>query len=379
VVVVVFISGARGDSGSDFSNNLFSDLAPILAIFGEQFAKQFMSQSMSWVENIIFAMAPLGILTAIVGAIRVGGPSWLKTVVGRAREPQGFAELELMSSTSHEVCELWNGEAIVRVMGSPLVQELFYVKELDDSDKAETSQYASQADANHDEERITLPPSDTLRPEMTSSKRTKDAPNISLNLNSKKRTWELYLAALFGVLIQLAVLVVAGLGSYYPHWKLIKGGLPVKGYAYPLTAVGTMVLVAGMFVCASIVEQTTDEDEWVISMPGKKLDAHILWQQRSRTVNDQFFDSYAVINRNYCHGILTSCQTTPNNPTALFEAATVFGTIISICGFAAQFIGLRGMHWSASIAQLIATFLMTVVRAIVRRGLAERPHAERVP
>jgi len=92
---------------------------------------------MSWADNIIFAMAPLGILTAIIGAIRVGGPSWLKTVIGRARETQASAELELMSSTSHEVCELWNGEAIVRVMGSPLIQELFYVEALDDSEKME--------------------------------------------------------------------------------------------------------------------------------------------------------------------------------------------------------------------------------------------------
>lgn len=156
MVVVIFVSGANGasDSGDEFSNNLFSDLAPyvvrpsskistnhirLLALFGEQFAKQFMSQSMSWADNIIFAMAPLGILTAIVSAIRVGGPSWLKTVVGRARETQASAELELMSSTSHEVCELWNGEAIVRVMGTPLVQELLYVRALDDSDNTEVA------------------------------------------------------------------------------------------------------------------------------------------------------------------------------------------------------------------------------------------------
>jgi len=259
---------------------------------------------------------------------------------------------------------------------------------------------------NHDEERTEPHSSDSSQPEI-SPKRKKDAPNISLNLNSKRSTWELYLAASLGILVQLAVLVVTGLGTYSPHWKVTKGELPAKCYAYPLTMVGTLVLVTGMFTCASVVEQTTDEDEWVISMPGKKLDARILWLQRSRTVNDQFFDSYAVINKDSCQGILTSRRyrrgnsgpenrpsaredslmtssgtspdTLPANPTALFEAATVFGTIISICGFVAQFIGSRGMHWSASIAQLAATFLMTIVRAFVRRGLAKRPHAERVP
>jgi len=81
---------------------------------------------MGWADNIIFAMAPLGIITAIIGAIRVGGPVWLKAIVGRARENQAAAEVELMSSTSTDVCELWNGQTIVRMMGSPQILELFY-------------------------------------------------------------------------------------------------------------------------------------------------------------------------------------------------------------------------------------------------------------
>lgn len=73
-----------------------------------------MSQSLGWADNIILAMAPLGILTIIVAAIRVGGPSWLKAVVGRARESLADAESELMSSTSDEVREFWDGQRIVK-------------------------------------------------------------------------------------------------------------------------------------------------------------------------------------------------------------------------------------------------------------------------
>jgi hypothetical protein len=94
-----------------------------LALFGERVTTQFMSQSMGWADNVILAMAPLGIITAIVGAIRVGGPSWLKAIIGRARESRAVAESELMSSTSNEVCELWNGQQIVRVMGSGPIRE----------------------------------------------------------------------------------------------------------------------------------------------------------------------------------------------------------------------------------------------------------------
>jgi len=41
-----------------------------------------MSESTGWADSIAFAMAPLGIITAMVGAIRVGGPPWLKATIG---------------------------------------------------------------------------------------------------------------------------------------------------------------------------------------------------------------------------------------------------------------------------------------------------------
>jgi hypothetical protein len=96
----------------------------LLALFGEKVAQQFMSESLSWLDHIIFAMAPLGIITAIVAAIRIGGPSWMRAIIGRARESRSSAEVELMSSTSHEVCELWNGESVVRMLGRPKVKQL---------------------------------------------------------------------------------------------------------------------------------------------------------------------------------------------------------------------------------------------------------------
>ncbi|KAI7759048.1 hypothetical protein LZL87_010043 [Fusarium oxysporum] len=68
-------------------------------------------------------MAPLVILTITVSAIRVGGPSWPNAIIGRARENLAAAEVELMSSTFQDVCELWNGSEIVRSLGSPPVRE----------------------------------------------------------------------------------------------------------------------------------------------------------------------------------------------------------------------------------------------------------------
>lgn len=84
---------------------------------------QFLSQSMGWSDCVILAMAPLGIITTIVSAIRVGGPPWLKALIGRSRENTSAVEMELMSSTSHETCELWNGSDIVRCQGLAPVKE----------------------------------------------------------------------------------------------------------------------------------------------------------------------------------------------------------------------------------------------------------------
>jgi hypothetical protein len=56
----------------------------------------------------------------------------------------------------------------------------------------------------------------------------------------------------------------------------------------------------------------------------------------------------------------------------------LIGTFASITGFVLQFEGFRGISWACSIAQLVATTIMTVVRAVVRRGMLESPSAERM-
>ncbi|KAJ4212988.1 hypothetical protein NW759_011249 [Fusarium solani] len=113
--------------GDDFSNNLFSDLAPLLTLFGEQVTKQFLSMSMGWADNVLLAMGPLGIITTVVSAIRVGGGKRLKALIGRARESHSVAEQELLSSTSQNVCEMWNGQQIVRLIGCGEDMETFVI------------------------------------------------------------------------------------------------------------------------------------------------------------------------------------------------------------------------------------------------------------
>jgi len=113
---------------ADFSDNLVTDLAPLLTLFGEQVTKQCLSESVGFLDSVIFALAPLGILTAVVSAIRLYGHASLKSFIGRAQEAHGVAEAEMCSSTSEDVCELWSNGGICRVFGRPKMLEFMYTK-----------------------------------------------------------------------------------------------------------------------------------------------------------------------------------------------------------------------------------------------------------
>lgn len=95
-----------------------SHACSIIALFGERVVMQFMSQAMGIADCILLAVAPIGAITTVVSAIRVAGPAWLKSFIGRARENLSAAEIDVMSSTSKEACELWNGHSVVRCPGS---------------------------------------------------------------------------------------------------------------------------------------------------------------------------------------------------------------------------------------------------------------------
>jgi hypothetical protein len=124
-----------------------------LALFGETFAKQFASESLTWLDNLIFAMVPLGIVATITGAIRVQGSRVARAFIGRARENRALAELELMSSTSGEVCELFNGTSVVRAMGRPRLAQFILFPDQYESLKAkydEDEDYPNDSCGIHD-------------------------------------------------------------------------------------------------------------------------------------------------------------------------------------------------------------------------------------
>ncbi|KAK5994001.1 Ankyrin repeat domain-containing protein 50 [Cladobotryum mycophilum] len=132
IIYALAIAGARADDLSDFSNNLASDLGPLLSLFGEAITRQYLSESTSFLDYFIFSMVPIGILTTVVSVIRVCGSPSLRAFIGRAQEGEGAIEAELCTSTSRDVCELFNRGGITRVLGRPDILELVYLPQHSD-------------------------------------------------------------------------------------------------------------------------------------------------------------------------------------------------------------------------------------------------------
>ena len=465
VSICLVACAAAADAGDDF-NNLLTDLAPYavlqhiflvfihanlaicshLGLFGERVVMQFRSQSTGWADNIILAMAPLGIITAIVAVIRVGGPSWLKAIIGRALESRAVAESELMSSTSKEVCELWNGQQIVRVMGSGPTREFIIispkgsaenpVKDRMEKPTADVEMMRAMELSDPENSRdkylekhgtwcpspcVSHPWPNLILTHLSSSEptvreyitgklregqdpesgcaeipingghhrpvtiiRNTTAPtaNLTLNLYNPVSRGEIYLVAMFGIALQLGVLVYSGFATH--RLMLGKDGNPVAGCAFPCTISGTLMLVAGMLLCAYVVESSTSETRY---RPGRGREARIVWLQKSEIVSDQAFESFAIFPQDTPVLVTTSHRkrkvqgededTKVHEPRSKMqnmaqEAIATVGAAISIFGFIVQFTGLRGMHWSVSVTQLGAIIIMTSLRAWVRRNLAKK-------
>ncbi|KAK3321371.1 hypothetical protein B0T19DRAFT_466722 [Cercophora scortea] len=282
--------------GDDFSNNLFSDLAPLITLFGEQVTKQFLSTSMGWADNIILAMGPLGIMTVVVSAIRVGGVRGLKALVGRARESQSTAEQELLSSTSNDVCELWSGEEVVRMIGSPAgMKTLIIAASKDDDDSMGAIQVHDIATAQEadilDFKRRGHQPTETAVRALRNT-----APNLTLNVKAAiVSSSELWQWAGIGVLVQLAALIYPAYPTYYLSWTLKDGAPPTK-YGYPFFVIGTLMLVSGMIACGHIIEGITTEHHLAPRSGAAAQIKQVLRLQRFCTVSDQRFSSFAIFN-----------------------------------------------------------------------------------
>lgn len=209
------------------------------------------------------------------------------------------------SSTSEEVCELWNGHCIVRLLGAPDVLEVMYDPDAHTASQCGVYTLADMAAVVRPRRRVPgmFQPRYSTEEDLPLRGASKAAPNISLNTTGQHSArWETRCVAVVGVVLQLGVVVYEGVITYTLRWA--KGDQAVVGYAFPLTAVGTVAISVGMFVCAYVIEASTQEVEYEVGYAGKAL--QVLWLQRRQSVSDQQFASYAVYARSGIRRMRTS-------------------------------------------------------------------------
>ncbi|KAJ5211208.1 hypothetical protein N7491_011028 [Penicillium cf. griseofulvum] len=354
----------------DFANNLATDLAPFLSLFGEQITKQYLSESINVVDYFIFAMAPMGILTGVVSAIRVCGTPSLRAFIGRAQEGAGNAEAELCTSTSRDVCELYNSGGIARVFGRPKILEVVHDPDHDFSDPQDDTAgiYTFQQYLERDNgkalwrketpsNRIALwknkvmalwrtktvvekKPDPESAPEshVSHTPFTTFAPNLSLNIGIKKQSkYVFYAIALLGLVLQVGVLAFAGFATYYLKWG--NGNKSPESYACPLVIIGTVLVCGGMFHCAFLIGQSTEEDVWRRQENVSDKSSMYWIQPGSQIIGDQTFDAFSYTDcDNKLKKYITSKRKNVSNESKLGVWAAIGATT---SGFVLQFTGLR--------------------------------------
>ncbi|KAH6616137.1 hypothetical protein B0J18DRAFT_296895, partial [Chaetomium sp. MPI-SDFR-AT-0129] len=404
--LVVPAYGLAGPNDWDtFSNNFATDLAPILVLFGEQASKQFLSESTSIWDSIIFGIAPIGVLTAVVSAIRLYGSSSLKAFIGRAQEAHGVAEAELCSSTSDDVCELWPNGGICRVFGRPLILEFFRIAPGPDDFYPRSE--GGTVDTSTPPPCGMYPPKIVLCAAAESHVRTRTSwveigatgnrsdvdnaaaaedgnardfaphPNLSLNIGIKPLPRRLLrIIAALGALLQLSFFGYATwVTFYYP--ELYKDGLPSL-WSFCLTTAGTAILVFGMICCAMLVEGMSTERRFENKASPNhaesKTNTTMFWlQPGDQRVGDQLFNAFAYSRTGDAY--ITSWKAdvavdSPRRPGSSRLARPRLGLGVAIgsscCGFVCQFVGLRGLHGSVALYQLAVTLCMAIIRALLR-------------
>lgn len=399
LVAFALFTGVEGlfEGIDDITNNLVTDLAPLITLCGEQATKQFLSESTSFMDSVIFSIAPLGLITAVVSVIRIYGSSSFKSIIGRSQEAHGVAEAELCSSTSQDVCELWSNGGICRVLGRPKILNFLYhdTNAKDDfypkykKDQRQDIVEEEPSCGIHRPHTLFFNTDDETRKKMEllgweevslnlwswskllsrllgikhNDRKTKDEPsanpNLTLNVGirkvHKRVRWSILI---FSVLLQLSFFGYAAWATFYNPSFLNEGTpSPQAKIWFGLTILGTIMMMFGMILCARLIDLKSRERRFE-RIGGT---SEIFWlQPGGQRVGDQVFHAFAYSESRAEYITSGRVDNTKRERTLLLAV------ISAILGWVLQFVGLRGSPGSITLFQFIATLVMSFLRAVLR-------------
>ena len=144
-----------------------------------------------------------------------------------------------------------------------------------------------------------------------------------------------------------------------------KDDKPVASYAFPFYVIGSTLLFIGMFFCAFIMERSSKEYYLQPQKPSK-----IYWLQPGKqNADDQVFKAFLTTKEYGGPSVAENLSYIKSVRDYRFHRKylQIYSTLAStLLGFIFQFVGLRGLHASVILAQLGSTFLMAIVRTILR-------------
>lgn len=172
--------------------------------------------------------------------------------------------------------------------------------------------------------------------------------------------------AAIGLVLQTGVIVLAGVGVWMFDWNLNEANGSAKNYPPSMYIAGTLLLCTGMWSCAALIGQTTDEIRFRRRVHKSAPRSRLLWLQPGpQVIGDQSFDPYAYFENPKKDPLRVWTSSSKNFPE-IFELYTFFAIVATLAGYIIQFIALRGMKGWVSLAQIGITIVMSLLRGRLR-------------
>ncbi|KAJ5467491.1 hypothetical protein N7475_005243 [Penicillium sp. IBT 31633x] len=272
--------------------------------------------------------------------------------------------MDLLSSTSEEVCEIWNGRGATRKLAPvshlPVTEWIF-----------DGTLMASKEAKNH--VLVMKEPLDIAAPMSAVKKGTNGLydwqekaetelpPNIVMNLGPYDRVWKLFLLTTTGIFLQLSILTLAALTSFYcpvrpQFFARTKEGYRITAFTFVMT--GTVLLSSGLLYTAKTIDTSARVDVWKPTKQGMM----VIWKQNETNNEVLRTDSY-VIGKMIKKELISSHRRSHTCPSTSMSLPVAIAITL---GFLIQSVGISLMHWPTQALQLLSMIIMFLGRCYAR-------------
>ncbi|RAL09283.1 uncharacterized protein BO97DRAFT_427553 [Aspergillus homomorphus CBS 101889] len=353
------------NTGDPMTRDFISGVTILLALFGKDATNVFLSQSVSVLDWVLFAIAPMGVPFAVLAVIRTSQMHFLKSLAGLAEDKPAHVERDLMSSTSSEVSEIWDGKKVVRVIAPSRVSELFFTgfdaSQLsygfftahDAKFGARILERKHQWSTDWDWEFQLWEQNLDQQQRLAAAERCYP-PNLMLNLGPYRRLPWLWAFTILGLVLQAAVIVMIALATFYPPMRECFQTPPWSLYVF---TIGTAILVFGLVVCASAIDKASRDVLWKPTRPNML----VIWLQEG--TEEDPTESY-VITKRICTEVVSSHRPRGMTPHVPFSPLIILSIAV---GYLLQAISLPKLHWPPQALQFLTTMVMFFCRSVLRR------------